>query len=278
MAINIIDAFTQSPPVLDFVLPGFLAGTVGILTSAGGVGKSFWTLEAAMSIASPLTDPLQLQIANHGCVCILNAEDQAAVLINRLHAIGRLLSKEARESLVQNYILEDLYGRGVDIMESKWQDAIIEMAGRNKARLVVLDTLSRWHRLDENSNADMGRLMSVLDSIASQTSASILLLHHVSKDMAKDGRQDEQQSARGASLLVDNARWQAFMCVMTRKEAESFGVASDMRKRFVRFGISKQNSGVPFGDVWYQRVDGGVLIPAVLDKNHSDNNRRDSNV
>ena len=51
MAINIMEAFQQEPPQLDFIWPGFLAGTVGALVAPGATGKSFWALEAAMSIA-----------------------------------------------------------------------------------------------------------------------------------------------------------------------------------------------------------------------------------
>jgi regulatory protein RepA len=34
MALNIIGAFENEPPPLDFVIPGFLAGTVGCLALA----------------------------------------------------------------------------------------------------------------------------------------------------------------------------------------------------------------------------------------------------
>lgn len=51
MAIDLLSAFRLPPPELDFVWPGFLAGTVGALVAPGATGKSFWALEAAMSIA-----------------------------------------------------------------------------------------------------------------------------------------------------------------------------------------------------------------------------------
>ncbi|KGR50635.1 hypothetical protein OC00_12040 [Xanthomonas vasicola] len=51
MAIDVLAAFEHEPPILDFIRPGFLAGTVGALVAQGGTGKSFWALEAAMSIA-----------------------------------------------------------------------------------------------------------------------------------------------------------------------------------------------------------------------------------
>jgi hypothetical protein len=84
--------------------------------------------------------------------------------------------------------------------------------------------------------------------------------------MAAQGRTDEQQSARGASSLVDNARWQAYMSVMTEAEAKKEKIKAYDRKYYVRFGISKQNYGQPFADHWYKRHEGGVLLPIVSEK------------
>jgi len=49
--IEICGSFEAYPPESDFIWPGFMAGTVGALVAPGATGKSFWALEAAMSIA-----------------------------------------------------------------------------------------------------------------------------------------------------------------------------------------------------------------------------------
>lgn len=261
---NLQRAFTETPQKLDMVLPGLLRGTVGILTSAGGVGKSFLMMEAAMGVASGKADLTGLcDGLTHGNVAILNAEDQTAIIESRLFSIGAHLSLESKEALYSGLIIEDFYGMGCDVLDPEWKGRIIQLAKDNDCRLIVLDTLSRWHRLDENSNGDMGRVMAELECIAKESGAAVVILHHVAKGMAKDGRTDEQQSARGASLLVDNARWQAFLVGMTDKEAEKFSVNEDRRRFFVRFGVSKNNYGQPFEDRWFERVEGGVLKPAV---------------
>jgi cell division protein FtsX len=61
--LDIMAAFTQEPPELDFVWPGFVAGTVGALVAPGATGKSFWALEAAMAVASAVSggDVLRLR-------------------------------------------------------------------------------------------------------------------------------------------------------------------------------------------------------------------------
>lgn len=74
------------------------------------------------------------------------------------------------------------------------------------------------------------------------------------------------QAGRGSSVLVDNIRWQSYLSGMTAAEAEEWGVDDSQRPYFVRFGVSKANYGAPFKDRWFRRHEGGVLKPAVLEK------------
>jgi len=135
----------------------------------------------------------------------------------------------------------------------------------------VLDTLSRIHGLDENSNGDMARLVSTLEYVAARTGASVLYLHHISKGSAREGQTDHQHAARGASALIDNARWCGFVARMTEDESKRLSdradrqpIGTDRRGFFVRFGVSKQNYGVTPLDRWYERRAGGVLLPVQL--------------
>lgn len=86
------------------------------------------------------------------------------------------------------------------------------------------------------------------------------------KRAAMMGAGDQQQASRGSSVLVDNIRWQSYLSSMTSAEAEEWGVDDDQRRFFVRFGVSKANYGAPFADRWFRRHDGGVLKPAVLER------------
>ena len=96
MPIDILAAFTQDPPELQFVLPGLLKGTVGALVAPGASGKSFLALEIAASIAatpvnSELFDGFGINPKSRGGVLYLALEDPAVVLQRRLHSmeIGR---------------------------------------------------------------------------------------------------------------------------------------------------------------------------------------------
>lgn len=57
---------------------------------------------------------------------------------------------------------------------------------------MVLGTLSRTHRLDENSNGNMAALVACLEHLALETGASVLSLHHVGKGSAREGATGHQ--------------------------------------------------------------------------------------
>lgn len=272
MAINLREAFESEPPTLDFIWPGFLAGTVGALVAPGATGKSFWALEAAMAIACSVAggDLVRLAPACAGRVVYFAGEDPEAALVRRIHAIGRHLNQQARDSIARNLTLEPIMGKRLNVMDDRHLARVNEFC--DGARLIVLDTLSRIHDRDENSNGDMSRLVATLEHVAANTGASVLYLHHVSKGSAREGQIDQQQAARGASALIDNARWCGFVAKMTEDEAKRLSdrtyerqpIGNDRRSFFVRFGVSKQNYDVTPLDQWYQRQEGGVLVPVEL--------------
>ncbi len=272
MAIDVLEAFEHEPPTLDFIWPGFLAGTVGALVAPGATGKSFWALEAAMSIACSVAggDLVGLAPAHTGRVVYLAGEDPPPALVRRIHAIGQHLGHAARQAIAENLALEPIMGKRLNIMDDAHLRRVIEYSAG--ARLIVLDTLSRIHALDENSNGNMAHLVAVLEHVAATTGASVLYLHHVSKGSVREGQTDQQQAARGASALIDNARWCGYVAKMTEQEAERMSdrgfdrspIGNDRRGLFVRFGVSKQNYDATPLDRWYQRHSGGVLLPVEL--------------
>lgn len=167
MTVNVQAAFENDPPALDFVWPGFLAGTVGALVAPGGAGKSFWALEAAMAVAggdAPGSDLLGLGPSRAGRVVYFAGEDPAPILDCRIHAIGRHLSDTARSAIAGRMTVEPVAGSSMNVTDRHTLHQLVEKC--SGARLVVLDTLSRMHRLDENSNGDMAVVVACLERLA----------------------------------------------------------------------------------------------------------------
>ena len=282
MSIDILRAMTTEPVPLDFLWPGsgYLAGTVGALVAPGATGKSWWALQAAMSLAAGAAvagtaqggaDVLDLQPTVTGKVVYLAGEDPEQALLHRLYALGQHITDPAvRDALAENLTIEPIVGKRLNVMDDRQSNGLIRACVG--VRLIVLDTLSRIHVLDENSNGDMARLVLQLEFIAVRTGAAVLYLHHVSKGAARDGQLDQQQAARGASALVDNPRWCGYVARMMDSEALAWSddpasgrpIGTDRRGYFLRFGISKQNYSAMSEDRWYIRTEGGVLVPAVL--------------
>jgi RecA-family ATPase len=262
--LDITTCFNEEPAPLDFVLPGLVAGTVGGLVSPGGVGKSTFALEAAIEIACADMGAglLELGIERHGKVTILAAEDPIPALRKRLYEMAKCLKPGIKDIIAENLCISPCSGLGADLLESDWQEAIFDAA--DGSRLLVIDTLTRFHSLDENSGADAKQIMSKLEAIALRSGAAIVYLHHVSKAAGMSGMTELQQAARGSSVFVDNARWLSFVSGMSQEEALKFGIPDDQRRMYVRWNISKQNYGQPIPDRWFKRHDGGVLLPADL--------------
>lgn len=265
--LDIRKSFTVQPPPLDFVLPGMIAGTVGALVAQGGAGKSWVALEIAIGVAGG-PDLLGMEFPAQGRVLYLPAEDPALAINHRLYSAREAVAG-CIDQLTETLEIVPLMGRAVDLLVPAWADAIERMA--SGARLVVIDTLRRFHSGDENSAGEMARLLGVLEGICERTGASVLFLHHTAKGAALNGAGDAQQASRGSSVLVDNVRGGQFNLLgMTEADARAHGVDPGDRRSFVRLCQAKANFGQPMADKWYRRMDGGLLVPAQIERRDDD--------
>ena len=249
--------FYTKPAPFDFVLPGLTVGTVGALVSPGGAGKSMFALQASSIIAgSP--DDLGLGLTS-GRAVYLPAEDPKLALWHRMHALATRWDPLTRERVRDNLHMFSLVGKEPDLLSDAWLDWIESMMVGS--RILFIDTLRCFHELEENSSGEMASVMSRMRRVSARTQCAIVFLHHSSKSSALNGQTDQQQASRGSSALVDNARWQSYLSVMSLDEAARFKVNIDQRDRYVRFGVNKVNYAAPIVPRWFRRGEGGVLFP-----------------
>lgn len=265
--LDIIAAFTTTPPPQDFVLPGFLAGSVGALVAPGSTGKSMLALQLACAVASesPGANTTGLRITAHGPVLYLNLEDPPAEVQRRLHALGQHFDMATRESVAESLRMVPRMGLPTDVMNTKFFERELLPAAEG-CRLVIIDTLSRAHGCDENDNGAMSRVVARLEQVVRKTGASVLFLHHTSKAAALAGQGGMAQAARGASALTDNARWCGNLIKMTTEEAGKLlapggyrTIGTERAGFYVRYEIGKQNYGQVQSGAWYERTAGGIL-------------------
>ena len=271
--LDLDSVLAEPPPPLDFVLPGILAGTLGVLVSPGGAGKSMLSLGLGACVAAGRSmwgllpaDP------EPGVVLVVSAEDPRPLLAHRLHAMahvpggGAPLRGDAgfRERFRVKAVQGTGFGLGTWTHAGFQPSAAFDRLRREveelRPRLVILDTLNRClGGIPENDNAAMGRIVSELEAMVAPVGAACLVLHHVGKSAARDGSGDEQQAARGAGAITDNARWQGNLVGLGRDEADARGIPDEERRRWVRWAVSKGNYAVGMPDRWLWRDTGGVL-------------------
>lgn len=250
------------PPPLDFVLPGLVAGTVGSIVAPGATGKSWLALQLAALVGAGFDSAaLNFGKLETGKVLMMAAEDPQNAIWKRVNDLSSKMTPKQKQSFLENVVLANCLGRAGDLMDDG--QAADEIIGFGECRLIVFDTLSRWHSGDENSRRDAVKVMRNLERIAIETGAAILFLHHTSKFAALNGQGGEQQASRGSSVWVDEARWVAFLKGASDHDKKEIGGDT---KNFVKFGISKANYCPPQADIWLKRGYAGMLERATAKK------------
>lgn len=260
--LDILAMLGTDPEPLDEVFPGMLAGTVGALIASGGAGKSWLLLMLAIYVATGIDAiglPDEWKKIKRGRALYLPAEDPAAVIWHRLRALSKAQEWTAEQckEIADGLEIYPMLGMGADLAESEW--AALLGSKCKGMRLVIYDTLRRYHKKEENDGGQMAEILAAMESAAAQTGAAIIYAHHANKAAVLNGKAGEQGASRGASTLTDNARWQANLAALAEKEAKDMGIPADRRGYYIRLGIPKKNYGSPSPEILLERQAGGWL-------------------
>jgi len=258
-------------PPLDFVLPGLLAGTVGMVVGPGGVGKSMLALAIGAGVA--LGAPVAVGHAGalfdapkRGSVVIAFGEDPAPVIRLRQEAFrtGLAPAEVAELDAADGLAIASFHGCDMRVLDTTvrpfelgpWFSNLYTIAqGR---RLAIVDPLAFLFGGDENDNSAMTRLMQMLSMVAHETGCAILVLHHTRKPGAVD--KDDWSSARGASSITTAVRVQYNLRGPSDAEADELSIPVDRRWWWCRFATVKVNYCAPREPVWLSRSGPGGLL------------------
>ncbi len=243
----------------DFVLPGLPSGKLAILSAPGGTGKSFLLLELGLAVASG--EPVILGIVPDaaGPTRYISFEEDETDIHNRLVALFQTFSisppvETFFPSAMEGENLPLIKGGEKNVEAIKYLENVCE-----GMRLVILDPLSRLHESDENSNSEMKRVMQVLISIARKTRCAIIVAHHTSKSAVLNGQGDLQQSARGASCLVDDPR---LVLTLSRKGPNKKSQYENEDDGGLTLTWAKMNGCRPIKPLELVRLESGVIVAA----------------
>lgn len=179
--VNLWGIWENLPPVAPPLIDGVLRqGHKMIISAPSKAGKSFALMELAMAIAEGMNW--------FGCRCrqgkvlYINMEIDDASCYKRFKDIYEALGMNIGNH-VENITVWGLRGYSAPI--SKLAGTIIKVAG-GKYSAIIIDPLYKVMDGDENSNSDVGSMVSYFDKICRDTGASVIYAHHFAKGTGGD--------------------------------------------------------------------------------------------
>jgi hypothetical protein len=205
------------PPAPQFVIDGLLPdATVGVVAGPGGIGKTTRRMHQGVHIVLG-RDYCGRKVLNPGPVIYITGEDTRAESEYRLHHICAALGLSPEEKLVvaRDFHIVDVVGSGMTFIQtqsggdfvatSAIQDFITAYA-EVKPRVVIVDPKISFSTGSEDDNTASRKFMDASSRIAKSLRCCVIVVHHVSKEMARNKTVD-QYVGRGGSAIADAARF-----------------------------------------------------------------------
>ncbi len=217
----LIKRFQGEAPEQKFLIGDTLPlGVPIIFSAAGDAGKGMMTLDLAMKVSSgqPMTSAFGDNITEFGNTIIFTAEDDEAEMHRRIERLDPNNSRFDYEHEIRIVSLPNVGGVFPILQETsdgyktsvefeKIYEQIIQM---NNLKLIVFDPLASFVHADVNSDPAAGAaLTGLLAQVATETGASVMMCHHMTKikdDVAVASPEQARNMIRGTSALVDGVR------------------------------------------------------------------------
>ncbi len=165
---------------------------VGVIGGAPKTCKSYLGLDMALSVASATPCLGRFAVQTQGPALVFLAEDSLPAVRARLQGLCAHRELELRE--LDLYVITTPSLR-LDLRSDR--QLLEAMLARLRPCLVLLDPLVRLHQLDENSAADISKLLGFPRDLQRTYDTAIVLVHHASKKH----RAQPGQALRGSSDL-----------------------------------------------------------------------------
>ncbi|MCP3881887.1 MAG: AAA family ATPase, partial [Sulfitobacter sp.] len=181
------------PPQLSWLIQDLWGlAAVGIIGGAPKCCKSFLGLDMALSVASATPCLGRFTVQAQGPALVFLAEDSLPAVRARLDGLCTHRNLDIRG--LNLYVIT---APSLRLDQGQDRQLLEAMLTRLKPRILLLDPLVRLHRLDENSAADISKLLGFLRDLQRTYDTAIVLVHHASKKH----RAQPGQALRGSSDL-----------------------------------------------------------------------------
>jgi RecA-family ATPase len=250
-------------------------GVVGLLVAPGGTGKTAVLAQMAACVATGVPWLGCFEVHKTGPVLLVMGEEGPPEMDRRLSNIAKSFGiaygsngcraltqdnkrttegvpkpNDVRERFAKNIHALPLMGHRCPLIEpapggsyttTGYLKAICEMVNRQAKdgepyRAVIMDPAARFMGLeDENDNMGATHFIQALEDITKCAgNPTVLVAHHANKSAATG--KANQAAARGASALVDNARWMAQMQAVDVPAGEDYRTAAELSLQKSNYG------------------------------------------
>lgn len=184
--LDLAELLSVEPDPPAWVWNGYLEeGTVGMIHSDGGLGKSLLT----MGLAAAITSGGAYFMGRPTCagnVLILDGENPAREIHRRLTAFG-FTSAEERLGYIR--VEEPVLG-----YPGSTEELLGPLIEAHKARLIIFDSLRALWAGDENETTEVRPMFTALRRVAEELGCAFLVVHHDNKGGGYSGSTDLHNS------------------------------------------------------------------------------------
>jgi len=256
-----VGRFKREPDPLDTVIDGLMPlGSVGMLYSMGGAGKSTLALFLALRVALANVYDCDFlgRFVNPGRVALLSAEDPDSIINRRYSAILKQTAADLEIDYGDAHAAAEKYlslastndsdvgpffkvdFRGTVKPTASYAQLLAYLKGIPDLRLIIIDTKIQYSPVDEIDNVAATREIRYYERIAKTTGATVLLLHHTNK-ASRNGEGAGAQAYRGGSAAFDACRFAFYLRACAPKELEAQGIDTDDPNGYLILENTKNN-------------------------------------
>ena len=217
----LVSRFAGAAPEQKFLIDGtFPLGVPILFAAAGDAGKGMMTLDMGMKVASgkPMTNTFGGLVKEFGNVVIFTAEDDESEMHRRVERLDPFEERRGYPHDLKIVSLPNVGGVFAIMNESngefsttaefeKIYEQILQMSN---LKLIVFDPLASFVHADVNADPAAGAaLTGLLARMATETGASVLVCHHMTKikdDAVVKTPEQARNLIRGTTALVDGVR------------------------------------------------------------------------
>jgi len=160
-----------APPEYRWLVDGLICtGDTTLMVGEPNVGKSWVSLSLAVAMCDEQEKWLGYNMSNYGKVLYVDEENPHDLVYHRLKQLG----------LVNHSNLRYLHRQGIRLDRNF--DKLLDEAITYGPKMIVLDSLTRFHTQDENSAGAMAGLFNdSINVLSRETGAAVIILHHTNK-------------------------------------------------------------------------------------------------